>query len=82
MRVTILFSDQTPDNRPHVHAEGCADLRKYRGEGVTIDAESRAAVSDDVYPPSDFQCESGEYVNELRFFPCCKALKSNTKEVA
>lgn len=82
MRVTICgpnLNDQSKGTF-HVHAEGCADLKRgVRREpeyayGWTIDAETQITVCDDVYPPSDFECESGEYVSEFHFFPCCADL--------
>jgi hypothetical protein len=64
----------------HVHAAGCADLaRGARREpeyahGWTLKVASRTAVCDAVYPPEDFACESGEYLSDLHFFPCCADL--------
>jgi hypothetical protein len=64
----------------HVHAADCADLVRgarrepaYR-EGWTIEAATATEVCDEVYPPEDFECESGEYLSDLHFFPCTSAL--------
>jgi hypothetical protein len=82
MQVTICgpnLRDQSKGEM-HVHAAGCADLVRGAGRepeyrnGWTVDASTRAEVSDHVYPPEDFGCESGEYVGELYFFPCCAEL--------
>lgn len=59
----------------HVHAEGCADLKRgairpHAAQGWTIEARSLTEVCDEVYPPEDFECESGEYLFDFHFAPC------------
>ena len=82
MRVTICGPNLRDQSKGqfHVHAEGCADLKRgaqrepeYRN-GWTIEAANRIEVCDEVYPPEDFECESGDYVDEFYFFPCTEAL--------
>ncbi len=60
----------------HVHAAGCADLKRgpIREHARGVAAEQRSSLvelCDSVYPPSDFQCESGEYLGEFYVAPCC-----------
>lgn len=59
----------------HVHAAGCADLnrgaiREAAMDAWTIEATSKTEVCDATYDPSDFQCESGEYLYDFHFAPC------------
>lgn len=59
----------------HVHAAGCADLKRskepaYR-DGWEITVASRIEASDEVYPPEEFGGESGDNLHDLHFFPCC-----------
>lgn len=59
----------------HVHAEGCADLKRgwikdYAPDGWTIEATSLTDVCDEVYPPEDFECESGAYLYDFHIAPC------------
>jgi hypothetical protein len=63
----------------HVHNEGCADLSRGVCRGAIRDGEAHTAaysslteVCDAVYPPEDFQCESGEYLFDFYFAPCVK----------
>ncbi len=61
-----------------VHAAGCAHgkrepLRSAPGEG-NADYDSLVSVCDAVYPPSDFECESGAYVGDFHVAPCARAL--------
>lgn len=87
MRVTICgpnLNDQSKGTF-HVHAEGCADLRRnarrepeYRN-GWSLDAADRVEVCDAVYDPDDFQCESGENLFDFHFFPCCDALPASAQ---
>jgi len=78
MRVSVFGPNlRVPGPTFHVHAEGCADTRKsvYRGHRpATWDAASATEVCDEMYPPEDFDCKSGEYLDDFRFFPCCDAL--------
>ena len=85
MRVTICGPNLRDQSKGqfHVHAEGCADLRRgairepeYR-HGWTIDATSREQVADEVY--ADIIDENpgttaGDYVSDFHFFPCCADL--------
>ena len=82
MRVTVCGPNLRDQSKGefHVHAEGCADLVRganrepeYR-TGWPMDATSRVDVCDAVYPPEDFDCESGEFVGSFHFFPCCEEL--------
>jgi len=82
MLVTIIGPNLRDQSKGtfHVHAAGCADIAKmarrdpaYK-DGWTMDAESRAYICDAVYPPEDFYCESGEYLFDFHFFPCCAHL--------
>lgn len=82
MRVTICGPNLRDQSRGdmHVHAADCADLVRGAARepeylnGWTTDAASRVEVCDDIYPPEDFDCESGEYLSSLHFFPCCADL--------
>lgn len=78
MRVTICgpnLRDQSKGSF-HVHAQHCLDLRKRvtrepeYANGWTIEADSRVEVCDVVYPPENFECESGEHLSDFHFFPC------------
>lgn len=85
MRVTICgpnLNDQSKGSF-HVHAEGCADLRRQAARepeyanGWTIEANTRddavLGVYDDLINSND--CEPIErYRDDLHFFPCCAAL--------
>jgi hypothetical protein len=56
-----------------VHAAGCADLRRLRYcDGFNLEADTQIEVCDVTYPPEDFECESGQYLGEFHFAPCCK----------
>jgi len=67
----------------HVHAAGCGDIRKQANRdpefrnGWTIEATSLVEICDDVYPPDDFECESGQFIGEFHFAPCVKLPKEN-----
>lgn len=58
----------------HVHADGCADIRRGRitrdAASWVMAAETFEDVVDAVYPPEDFDCEPGEYIGEFYFAPC------------
>lgn len=63
----------------HVHAADCADLRRTSDEpeyanADVFEAESLVEVCDRFYPPAEFECESGDYVDDFHVFPCCKEL--------
>ena len=61
----------------HVHSADCADCRKalYQDEPpMTFEADTKVAVCDGVYGPEEFNCESGEYLFDFKFFPCTKEL--------
>ena len=66
----------------HVHAAGCADLKRGArrepeyGNAWVIEAASQTEVCDAVYPADQFECESGEYVYDFNFFPCCDQLEA------
>lgn len=76
-RVTIVgpnLSDQSKGEF-HVHAEGCADLTRstnLRNEdhSFIMEADSRIQVCDAIYDPDEFDCNSGEFVDEFHFAPC------------
>lgn len=77
MRVTVLGPNLIDQSKGTfvVHAEGCADLSRGRNHieyvpNHTDDYPSRVAVCDDVYPPEQFECTSGEYLSEFHFMPC------------
>lgn len=82
MRVTICgpnLRDQSKGSF-HIHAAGCADLKRgarlepeYRN-GWTIDADSRLEVCEDVYPSDQYECEPGDFIYDLHFFPCASGL--------
>lgn len=61
----------------HVHAAGCADLKRLAHREpeaaeypLTFEAESLTEVCDEVYPPEDFEYESGEYLFDFYIAPC------------
>lgn len=58
-----------------VHAAGCADLKRgacrQDAHPTTIEAASATEVCDAMYPPSDFDCESGAFLYDFHFAPCC-----------
>jgi hypothetical protein len=59
----------------HVHAEGCADLRRspnlrHEDQSFVIDCDTLTQMCDAVYPPEDFGCESGEYLYDFHVAPC------------
>lgn len=61
----------------HVHARDCADCKKavYQDEPpMSFAADSQAQVCDSVYGPEEFDCQSGEYLYDFKFFPCTKGL--------
>lgn len=64
----------------HVHAAYCADIRRQlRSEpeyanGWTVEVKTQTEVCDDIYPPDDFECESGQYLYDIHFFPCCETI--------
>lgn len=63
----------------HVHADGCGHLStdaniRYEDQSWTGDYSSRVEVADDVYPPADFDCDSGAYVDTIYFAPCTRGL--------
>lgn len=72
----------------HVHAHGCADLKKSAyaraGEPWTIDAVSRQEVILDIYSnqidESDSTWDDPAYETDVYFAPCCKALPRTTAE--
>lgn len=82
MEVTVIGPNLRDQSKGtfHVHAAGCADIaRNIRtepmyAEGHTADYASLAEACDDVYPPEQFDCESGEYVDEFHVFPCAASL--------
>lgn len=79
-RVTIHGPNlMVPGPTFHVHAEGCADLRKrlYRGAdgGWTVEATSQQDVVEEIY--QDIMAENeGDlasweaYADDVRIFPC------------
>lgn len=86
MKVTIIGPNldrrESPDgSQLHVHAEGCADVKKrYRRpvDGWTIPAVSKREVVFDIYPPDQFDydpdTEFDIYRSDVKFFPCTDAL--------
>lgn len=64
----------------HVHAADCADIKRdpkrhgYDQSTPAEEAKSKIDIVDSVYPPSDFECESGEYIYDFHFFPCTEGL--------
>jgi len=59
----------------HVHAAGCADLKrnrnlKHENQSMTLEAGSLVEIVDYVYPPGDFDCEAGEFLSEFHVAPC------------
>jgi len=62
----------------HVHAEGCADLRRgwiarHAGDGWTAEFSSLLDVEADVYdfaPDEDESYRLGDYLTEFYFAPC------------
>lgn len=84
MKVTVCGPNLRDQSKGtfHVHAAGCADLKRgarkdiaYR-DGWTIDAETRVDVAEDVYDNGIMQeDETGaDYLFDFYFFPCCAAL--------
>lgn len=73
-----VYGPNLPSSAPAaflVHDPDCADCRKglYRShQPMIMDAGSATEVCDAVYPPEDFQCESGEYLYDFHFYPCVK----------
>lgn len=81
MKVTICgpnLRDQTR-GQFHVHKAGCLNLK--RGEpiayesGWEIEVSNRTELCDAVYDPGEFNCKSGEYMDDFYFFPCVAALE-------
>lgn len=82
MRVAILGPNLADQSRGdfHVHAAGCSDIGKVRFlSGIAkrdcsweMEASSLTEIVDAVYPPDQFECESGEYMQEFHFAPCVK----------
>lgn len=71
----------------HIHTANCADLQRgwirYYAERETwiFDADTRIEVCDVTYPPEDFNCESGEYLDtEFYFAPCCDDLPEGSPD--
>lgn len=63
----------------HVHRQGCADIKRdpkrygysqYEGHEWRMTVDTLTEVCDAAYPPSDFQCESGDYLDDFKVFPC------------
>jgi hypothetical protein len=63
----------------HVHRQGCRDIERdprgygysqYKGLEWRMTVETLTEVCDAAYPPSDFNCESGEYLDDFKVFPC------------
>jgi hypothetical protein len=86
MRVTVVGPNldrrESPNGEAlHVHAAGCADIKKrYRQpvDGWTIDADTKSDVVFDIYPPDQFdydpETEYDIYFSDVKFFPCVNAL--------
>ena len=84
-RVTIFgpnLNDQSK-GQFHVHAAGCADLRRHASRepeyrnGWTIDAADRLTVADEVYADMIDEREDAkpdDYLDDFHFFPCCSDL--------
>lgn len=100
MRVTIhgpnLNHGHQLKGTLHVHQSDCADNARYAycedesGPGWTIEAETRGAVVEDIYPPEDFNYdpftdERAAYDDDVWFAPCCRNLpmfRRPTREIA
>jgi hypothetical protein len=63
----------------HVHRQGCADIKRdpkrygysqYTGMEWRMKVATLTEVCDAVYPPSDFDCNSGDYLDDFKVFPC------------
>lgn len=60
-----------------VHAAGCAHGNRNPLRSAvkcTEDHASLTALSDEIYPPDDFECESGAYTAEFYVAPCAEHL--------
>jgi hypothetical protein len=90
MKVTVCGPNLRDQSKGtfHVHAAGCADLARGAkrepeyANGWTIEVASAVEVCDEVYPPEDFECESGDNLAEFHFFPCVSALTTSAPEEA
>lgn len=63
----------------HVHKQGCRDIKRdprgygysqYDGHEWRMTVTSLTEVCDAAYPPDDFDCESGDYLDDFKVFPC------------
>jgi len=80
MQVAVYGPNLRAPETFHVHAPGCADTRKalYAGHNAwLVECSSLVDLSDEAYPPEDFECESGEFTGEFKVFACAKALPVN-----
>jgi len=86
MRVTICGPNLRDQSKGqfHVHAEGCADLRRNASlqrepeymNGWTIEAATRDEVGDHIYEDhiAEGSMEPGEGKHDCHFFPCVSDL--------
>jgi hypothetical protein len=70
MKIAIVKPNVSDEFSYHVHSPECRSLEKYSHQPVRIDVDSRVQASDSVYSPTEFDCLSGDYLHELKFFPC------------
>ena len=63
----------------HVHRQGCADIKRdprgygysqYKGLEWRMSVTRLTEVCDAAYPPDEFECESGDYLDDFKVFPC------------
>lgn len=79
-RVAILgpnLADQSKGDF-HVHAIGCSDIARVkflagfteRHCAMEMDASCLTQIVDAVYPPEEFDCQPGEFLQDFHFAPC------------
>jgi hypothetical protein len=86
-QVTII-GPNLPGNTQtfHVHAAGCADIKRsrlyHRAQQWTVELASAQEVVYDVYPSGDFDYppeEWEDYLSEFRIFPCLDSFPTSVE---
>jgi hypothetical protein len=77
MQLTIV-GPRRNDPQYDVHTASCRDLQRIENRSLAPHMNCKAATQADaidyVYPPKQFECESGEYAADFRFYPCTHGL--------
>lgn len=77
MQLTIV-GPKKADPMYDVHTSSCRDLQRIENRSLAphmhLKAASQNEAIDYVYPPPQFECESGEYAFDFRFYPCTHGL--------